>query len=345
MIGDTLKRLRLRAGLTQEQVAERLGVTPPAVNKWENNRTMPDITLLAPLARLLGATTDELLSFQRSMTAEEIEGYIREASERLEKEPFGKVFSDAESKLLLHPNETRLMWGLAAVLTARLEKEDEAAALPALMSWCREAMRDEKEEGAAARQLFYLCLRAENYEEAMEAAARLPDGHPERKQMEADIYRKTGRWEEAYRTCEELMLISYTQAAQALNSLKIWALEDGDGDAARRYALAACRAAGAFDMGRFQEVSPMLDVALQLKDKALTLETAAAMLKYADTVRGFVLSPLYGHLKKKPSDGAVERGLANALAQMADDPAFDFMKDTPGWETLREKMKEGRSGI
>lgn len=47
------KKYRKEAGMTQEEMANRLGVTTPAVNKWENSNSKPDIELLAPIARLL----------------------------------------------------------------------------------------------------------------------------------------------------------------------------------------------------------------------------------------------------------------------------------------------------
>ena len=52
-IHQTIRTRRRLLGLTQEEVAEYLGVTAPAVNKWEKGSTCPDIALLPPLARLL----------------------------------------------------------------------------------------------------------------------------------------------------------------------------------------------------------------------------------------------------------------------------------------------------
>lgn len=51
-IGVVIKKYRKEAGMTQEEMANRLGVTTPAVNKWENSNSKPDIELLAPIARL-----------------------------------------------------------------------------------------------------------------------------------------------------------------------------------------------------------------------------------------------------------------------------------------------------
>ena len=61
-LGKRIGKLRREKGLKQEELADRLGVSPQAVSKWENDQTCPDITLLPELAKLLGVTVDELLS-------------------------------------------------------------------------------------------------------------------------------------------------------------------------------------------------------------------------------------------------------------------------------------------
>lgn len=61
-IGNRIGRLRRQAGMTQEALAEKLGVSSQAVSKWENDLSCPDISLLPELARILGCTTDELLT-------------------------------------------------------------------------------------------------------------------------------------------------------------------------------------------------------------------------------------------------------------------------------------------
>ena len=66
-IGDTIRKYRKENNMTQEDVAVSLGVSTPEVNKWERGVTMPDIALLAPLARLFHITTDQLLSFKSDL--------------------------------------------------------------------------------------------------------------------------------------------------------------------------------------------------------------------------------------------------------------------------------------
>ena len=63
-----IKNKRIEQNLTQEQLASSLGVSTPAVNKWEKGVSYPDITLLSPLARLLKVDLNTLLSFNEELT-------------------------------------------------------------------------------------------------------------------------------------------------------------------------------------------------------------------------------------------------------------------------------------
>jgi len=61
-IGENIRLLRQRKGLTQEQVAQQLGVTYQAVSKWENDTNTPDIALLPEIAALFDVTIDALFA-------------------------------------------------------------------------------------------------------------------------------------------------------------------------------------------------------------------------------------------------------------------------------------------
>lgn len=68
--GEFIYQKRKSLGLTQEELGRKLGVTNKAVSKWEVGETLPDVTMLKPLATLLEVTVDELLS-QKEVKAEE----------------------------------------------------------------------------------------------------------------------------------------------------------------------------------------------------------------------------------------------------------------------------------
>ncbi|MBR3955788.1 MAG: helix-turn-helix domain-containing protein [Clostridia bacterium] len=60
--GQTIKKLREAKGLTQSDLADRIGVSSKAVSKWETAKGLPDISLLEPLSLALGVSVSELLS-------------------------------------------------------------------------------------------------------------------------------------------------------------------------------------------------------------------------------------------------------------------------------------------
>ena len=68
-IHEIIRTRRTALGLTQEQLAGKLGVSAPAVNKWERGNSYPDITLLPVLARTLRVDLNTLLSFREDFVA------------------------------------------------------------------------------------------------------------------------------------------------------------------------------------------------------------------------------------------------------------------------------------
>lgn len=67
-LGKRIAALRHEKELKQDELAEKLGVSPQAVSKWENDQTCPDISLLPLLAKTLGVSVDELLSGKQEST-------------------------------------------------------------------------------------------------------------------------------------------------------------------------------------------------------------------------------------------------------------------------------------
>ena len=68
-IGKRIAFFRKEKGLTQEELAQHMGVSPQAVSKWENDQTCPDISALPKLSRLFGVTVDELLEGREALPA------------------------------------------------------------------------------------------------------------------------------------------------------------------------------------------------------------------------------------------------------------------------------------
>lgn len=66
--GQRFSRLRKAKDLRQEDIADKIGISPQAVSKWENDISLPDITILTDLSDLLGVSLDELLGKEQRVT-------------------------------------------------------------------------------------------------------------------------------------------------------------------------------------------------------------------------------------------------------------------------------------
>ena len=107
-IGVVIKKYRKEAGMTQEEMANRLGVTTPAVNKWENSNSKPDIELLAPIARLLDisvVTKSELADMMNSFISDDDEKWLMfNAKFSSADEVYESIYRQAKSSIYVVDN-------------------------------------------------------------------------------------------------------------------------------------------------------------------------------------------------------------------------------------------------
>ena len=80
-IGSTIKRLRREKDITQEQLAEYLGITSRAISQWECDRTAPDISQIPALCHIFDVSSDVLLGIDIEKNNEEIKKYLSVAAE------------------------------------------------------------------------------------------------------------------------------------------------------------------------------------------------------------------------------------------------------------------------
>lgn len=77
-IGENIKRLRNQRGITQETLADRMHISAAAVSKWERNESLPDISMVLPLASYFGVSTDEILGLDAAKMQEKIQNILSE---------------------------------------------------------------------------------------------------------------------------------------------------------------------------------------------------------------------------------------------------------------------------
>ena len=116
-IGATIVNLRREKGVTQEQLARAVGVSKPAVSKWETGQSCPDIQLLAPIARYFGVTIDALLSFTRALPREEADRLVTEIPGIFERDGFRAGMERCAALVREYPDSQYLKLKVAGVYT------------------------------------------------------------------------------------------------------------------------------------------------------------------------------------------------------------------------------------
>ncbi len=169
-LSENLKKYRIMKGLTQEDIAEYLHVTPQSVSKWERGECYPDITFLPALANILETSVDLLLGMD-TIRAEETRYRIHQtAHEFMRNGDYSsaeKVYRDA---LLIYPNKPGMILGLAEVLALRGESEEAIR----LMERGLPVSINEKQKATVRAVLCFLYAKCGRMEEANTLAATLP---------------------------------------------------------------------------------------------------------------------------------------------------------------------------
>ena len=118
IIGEKIKALRKRDDITQERLAEVLGVTNQAVSKWESGNSYPDIEYISPIANIFNVTIDYLFDHDTAEKAKKIEEYFEqyETHKRI-----NQPLNDERIELMRHalaefPAEEKLLVKLAEAL-------------------------------------------------------------------------------------------------------------------------------------------------------------------------------------------------------------------------------------
>lgn len=96
-IADNIVRLRHEKKITQEQLAEFIGVTKASVSKWETRQTMPDIMLLPQLAAFFDVTVDELIGYDAQLSKEQIQKLYQEFTMEFANRPFEEVLAKTQT--------------------------------------------------------------------------------------------------------------------------------------------------------------------------------------------------------------------------------------------------------
>ena len=170
---ERLRRLRILADLTQEELAEKLGVSSQAVSKWETDKSLPDLSVIVPMANLFHISTDELLGNvrRREDWEEQWQLALRDGGEAAALKVAQKAAEELPQDWIFRNREA--CGEYFAAQSTRDEAEKNRLLLSAEAHF-RSMLRDWPQSDNTASMLVQVLVGLERRQEAAELAERLP---------------------------------------------------------------------------------------------------------------------------------------------------------------------------
>ena len=343
-IHEVIRNRRTAMSMTQEGLAQRLGVSAAAVNKWERALNYPDITLLPTLARTLGVDLNTLLSFQEDLTEKQVEEFVNELAQTARKQGFQVAFQMAQEKLREFPGCDGLACEVAGILDGALilwtEQEEQVGQekwkeeIQRLYERCAQSV-DPQVRNRAEHALIPRYIAQGELERAEGLLSTLSETDEEKSRLKAMLRKKQGRGAEAWPILERELFNQVHSIQTTLLSLMELALEENDREAARTFSETATAAGEVFDLWPYAVASAPFQLAVAERDAPAALAALEQVLSSLTKPWDLSASPLYRHLPTKEGAGEVQALLLPyLLEEIEKDPQCAFLRSEPEWAPM-----------
>ena len=220
-LGQTIKKLRRDADMTQEQLAETLSISGQAVSRWENDIAMPDISLLPALANLFDVTTDHLLGVDITKKAEKIEGILKKAEEK-SIIGYPKEAADiVRAGLAEFPGNYKLMYFLQIYLhiyAGGLQGDERKQVMAEVISTAEKILAGSTEDSFRHSAISTLCRCYPEFGEA-EKAERLASSMPMAFESRHALLKHVYNGDKCFKTKRDEIVLLIGDAIQCLQRL------------------------------------------------------------------------------------------------------------------------------
>ena len=344
--GKRICRLRKQANMTQRELANLLGISEPAVCKWETDSSMPDIMLLAPLARALHTDLNTLLSYEETVSPEQVKEFGEIAEEIGRTDGSDAEMQYWEERLKEYPNSEPLMRACAKRLmnqqvqgTATGEQMQILEEL--LLKLCKSQETEMKCE--AKRYLASFYITSQKHEEAEKLLATLPDFDFNARHLKALLLYVKKDYEAARKDCEQFLFECVQNALICLSRLAGIAVATGDKEKERTYADMMCRMESELGIPFYRGATQRIDCYLRANEEEEAAKCFEAyvenMMHAEDVLRDSMFFGDLGENIRFISNGALVSldVFREELVQVMLNPGY--MKRLRGNERVRQSMK------
>lgn len=342
---DVIRKKRKECGFTQEQVAGYLGVSAPAVNKWESGATYPDISLLPALARLLKTDLNTLLCFRENLTSEDIAKYMVEITDAARNEGVDRAVHLIQEKVKEYPSCGELVYQMATLIRGIFfmmpctEEQIQRYNDYALELYQRvEECGDPKYINSARFVLASRAIQNEDYEEAQRLIGLLPEYDTiDKRQLQISMFMQQKKNKEAAELLERKLNASIQEIFLLLNNLATVAVWENDRKRAWELAEYSQKVMGIYKWNYSSRVIA-LTVAMEEKDAAHCIEILKEMLEALSEPWDLSDSILFSHMEKKEANTMIGPQIIKALfSAIKKDEKYEFLRETPEFEELAER--------
>lgn len=355
-IGSTIAQLRRKGNITQEQLAMAVGVSAPAVSKWETGQSYPDITLLAPLARYFGVSVDTLLAYEPKLTEEAQEALLAETSQAFSESGWAAGLAYCDRLLREYPSDMELRVLLSGNLMANLvfatgeAERNEGRARQ--IEWLQEA--SEKGEGQTQLSASYLLgmfyLGSRQLQEAERILEPLQDLELVNVRQSMPTLRMLQeRYDDAALLSQRNLAFAVNELVTALVTMANVAIKQEKLEDAIRYADACETALTALDMDkphRLNLASVRMSIAQAAKDDAGLLTAAEAyanaLVDLRSPIHSSIASLVYDGIKSPALGSAQNQAMLQTAAEgLENSKAFADMRDEPRFQRILAALRHG----
>ncbi len=332
-ISEVIRTYRKKEDLTQEQIANYLNISAPAVNKWENGISCPDIALLAPLARVLKIDVNTLLAFNEELTDVEVKKLTKEVGEMASKDGFQKAFEKASDLIKQYPSCDDLTFWISTVLRIHLlgpQIEEKDKYERKIITWLELVAGSSKEKTASMAKLDLSAIyrTKKEYKRAQELLDKIPEVEVDKKIQQALLYESSGKIDEAYGIYEGILRKNAHETFGVLSLMINLSYKEKKFSEAEEYIERAKKVADAFDLGAYKKYSLDLWSAKEKQDKEKAIKMIINMVDEASSMDNSMKSKLYKHMKFNVTNSwdkdKYERLVKGAFKK---DKTLDFVKN------------------
>ncbi len=342
-INQIIREKRKELSLTQEQIAELLGVSTPAVNKWEKGSTYPDITLLPALARLLRIDMNTLMSFHEDLTDIEIENFVNEIDKVVQEQNYKTAFQMAIDKIHEYPTCDKLAYSAILYLDGALflysvpEQEQYREIFETFYQRLSVNEIPEIRDIAISMLISYARNRGE-YAKAEELIRTLPFSTIDREEQLAILYQQQKKYTDAEIIWEHRIMKGVTDIQTALMNMLTMALyENRDTDAdffADMYEAIISR----FSFPEWMRYNAHLQLAIERKDKDKSLSILSKMLPAMRKEWNPQDCKLYQKVKGTDATSFSSKVANSFCAELESNDEFAFMRGCTEFRELMVQM-------